>query len=138
MRVQILEVKGVFHIHGLRARHDIGKAVTRHHQVVRLVHKLSVVLLQTMHIGGSVCRGHGCRPLEWILLLEAVTCRLLLRAALAVRGRRLHLHLEVWLSVTRVQVVVLNLMRSHDLLGLVAFQAAIALLASGRGIDAVA
>ena len=80
------------------------------HQVVRLVHELSVVLLHAhaMHIRGD----GGRRPLERILLLEVVASRvLLLRAALAVRRRRFHLHLEVGLlSIVGGQVMVRHLM----------------------------
>jgi len=137
LRVQVLEVDGVFHVHGLRACHDIGKTVVRHHQVVRLVHELSVVLLHsgTLHIRAHVRR--SCRPFKRVLLLEAVANRLLLlRAALAVCGWRLDLHLEVGLlGAASIQVMVLHLMCTH--VGRPTFQAAIALLADGGAVVAV-
>jgi len=93
LRVQVLQVQRIFHVvHPARASHDVRQAVARHHQVVRLVDELRVLLhANTVHFGrGGRHRG----TLERILLLKVVCGILLLWTTLAVR-RWLDLHLEV-------------------------------------------
>ena len=107
-----------------------------HHQVMRLVDKLSMLLhTNAMHVRARASRS---RAFEGVLLLEVVSCGArLLRAVLAVR-RGLHLHLEVGLGSglpVSVQVVILQLVR-HDLLG-AALQTAVTLFAIGAPVTLI-
>ena len=124
--VEILKVERVLHVvYSVGARHDVGESVTWHHQVMRLVDELSMLLhTDAVHIRA----GTGTRALKRILLLEVVcSAARLLRARLAMRGW-LDLHLEVGLGLrmtARRQVMVLQFVRSNLLRA--AFQTAVAL-----------